>query len=106
MSMDMERIRQALELTVGPVVPTPQALNFIEDEDRPENAAWPTPQHYAAGAARRIAEAITTGRTGASGVRVVLRVEIEMPDEDGEIDIVSIERRISANGASTWIDLE
>ncbi len=106
MSMDMERIRQALERNTGKVITTPQALAFIEDEDRPENVAWPTSQDYAAGAARNIAEAITTGRTAASGVRVVLRVELDIVDVDGEIDIVTVETRVNPSGASTWIDLE
>ncbi len=95
-----EQIRERLTdmAMEGSVKASPEArrlINSVDDE-----------VDYLAEHTLAVARAIAEGSTGEHGVRVSLTTRFEVPDEEGEVDILAIETEVDADGARFWLSLE
>ncbi len=101
-----EQIRERLSdmAMTGKVTASPEAKRFMARED--ERAGWQEDIDWLAEHALAVARAVADGRTGAHSVRVSITTRIEIPDDEGEVDILAVETEVDSDGARFWLSLE
>ncbi len=102
-----QAIRDRLErlAMTGKVTASPEAKRFLAREESTDGN-YEEEIDYLAEHALAVARAIAEGSTGEHGVRVSITTRIEIPDEEGEIDILAVETEVDADGGRFWISLE
>ncbi len=96
-----EQVRERLAdmAMEGRVKASPEARRLINRADN-EETDW-LAEHALADA-----RAVACGKTGAPGVRVGISTRFEVPDEEGEVDILAVETEVDSDGARFWLSLE
>ncbi len=105
--MSLEQgIRERLEhmARIGRVSASPEAKRFMARED--ERAGWKEDIDWLAEHALAVARAVAEGKTGAHGVWVSIITRFEIPDDEGEVDILAVETEVDADGARFWLSVE
>ncbi len=105
--MSLEQgIRDQLEhmAMTGKVVASPEAKRFMARED--ERTGWSEETDWLSEQALAVARAVACGKTGAPGVRVSITTRFEIPDDEGEVDILAVETEVDSDGARFWLSLE